>query len=100
MLPGQVWREGGKEVVDGPGDDHVIIEADETLTDEVDKAETFEEWREVGVQGDRALGRVLSDLQLQQEGWDADDCQHEEVGDEEGPTSILEAQVGEPPHIP
>ena len=99
ILPRKVGGEGGKEVVDSPGDDHVVVQTNKALADKVDKAKTFEERREVRVQGDRTLGRILANLQLQEEGGDANDGQHEEVGDKKGPSTILEAQVWKPPHI-
>ena len=42
VLPGQLGGEGGEEVVDGPGDDHVVVESNKALSNEVDKAKTFE----------------------------------------------------------
>ena len=40
VLPGQVGGEGGEHVVDGPGDDHVVVQADEAAGKDVGKAKT------------------------------------------------------------
>ena len=38
-------------------------------------------------------------MQLHQERWYANDHQHEEIRNEEGPSTILEAKIWEPPDI-
>ena len=47
VLPRQGGGEGGEEVVDGPGDDHVVVETDESLSDEVDESQSFENGTQV-----------------------------------------------------
>ena len=99
VLPRKFWCERSKEVIDGPSYDHVVVETNEALTDEVDKPEAFKKRRQMRVKGDRTKCRVLTNFQLKEEGWDADDGQHKEIGDEEGATPILEAKVGKPPDV-
>ena len=60
----------------------------------------LEDWGEVGVEHDGAKGGVLADAELEEEGGEVDDGEHEEVGDQEGATPVLETQVGEPPDVP
>ena len=64
VLPGQVAGQRGEEVVDCPGDNHVVVQPDETLGDEVDKSETFKEWGKLGVDSDGPHGAVLAQLEL------------------------------------
>ena len=47
VVPRQLCGEGCKEVVDGPGDDHVVVETDESLSDEVDESQSFEDGTQV-----------------------------------------------------
>ena len=44
VLPWEVCGEGGEEVVDGPGDDDVVVDTDEALGKYVGKAHAFEQW--------------------------------------------------------
>jgi len=61
--------------------------------------ENLEDRRDVLVHNRWSHGGVLPDQELEEEGGDADDGEHEEVGDEECSPSILIAEVGEPPDI-
>ena len=99
VRPGKRRREGGEEVVDGPGDDHVVVEAHHAGGQEVGEAQALEERGEVGVEGDRAHGGVLPEGDLHEEAGDADEEQHEGVGDEEGAAAVLVAQVREAPDV-
>ena len=53
----------------------------------------LEDWGEVGVEHDGAKGGVLADAELEEEGGEADDGEHEEVGDPEGATPVLEMLI-------
>ena len=52
---------------------------------------TLEEWRHVRIERDRSQRRVLSHADLQEEARDADEDEHEGVGDEEGAAAVLVA---------
>ena len=54
MLPGEVCSEGGKQVVDGPGNDDVVIDTNEALCEDVCKAKSFEHRRYAGIYSSRA----------------------------------------------
>ncbi len=61
--------------------------------------QTFEQWSEILEQRDRRFRRVLPDREFQEEDGHPDGEQHGEVGYEEGSSSILVAQVREPPQV-
>ena len=56
VVPRQLCGEGCKEVVDGPGDDHVVVEANEAGGHEIGEPQTFEQRRQIGVHRDRTQG--------------------------------------------
>ena len=60
---------------------------------------TFEERAKVVVEGDGSDSCVLSDSDLKEEAWDADEEKHQEIGDQECSTAVLETEVGKPPDI-
>ena len=41
----------------------------------------------------------MANVELEEEGGESDDGEHEEVGDQEGASTVLEAQIGEPPDV-
>ena len=97
--PGQVRGEGGEGVVDGPGDDHVVVEAHEARGQKVGESQTLEQRSHVGVEGDGAEGGVLTQADFEEEAGDADEEQHEGVGDQERAAAMLVAEVGKPPNV-
>ena len=60
---------------------------------------TFEYRTEIVVKSDGPDSRILSDGQLEKEAWNADEEQHQEVGNEEGSTTVFETQVWKSPNI-
>ena len=94
--PWQRRSKAGKGVVDGPGDDEVVVDHHE----EGDHQHPVAEPRHDGGQpGEELEGRdagVLAQPQLQEEERQPRHQQHGEVGDEEGDTTVFVTQVGEP----
>ena len=99
VVPWQLGGERGKEVVDGPGDDHVVVQTDEARSEKVGESQPLEEGCQVGVGGDWSQAGVLANGEFKQEAGDADEEQHEGVGDQKGAASVLEAEVGKPPNV-
>ncbi len=100
LLPGQAGGcEGGDGVVDGPGYDHVVVERHHGGGEEVGEAEPGKERGQVGVERGRAQTGVLAQGDLQEEAGDADEEEHDGVGDEEGAAAVLVAQVRESPDV-
>ena len=61
--------------------------------------QTFEHWGQVGVDGNWSHGRILTDGELQEEGGNADEEQHDRIWYKESTSTMFEAQVRKSPHI-
>ena len=55
-VPRKLGSEGGKKIVDGPGNDHVVIEANKGNREKVGKSQPLEHGGHIGVEGDWAHG--------------------------------------------
>ena len=58
--------------------------------DECEDDDDLEDWREVPVDDSGPHGGVLAEGELEEEGGDPDDEQHQEVRDQEGAAAVLE----------
>ena len=61
VVPRQLRGEGCKEIVDGPGDDHVVVETDEAGGHEIGETQPFEQRRQIGVNRDGTQGGILGE---------------------------------------
>ena len=63
------------------------------------KEQTFKDGAELASEPNRSNIGVLANGTFQEEARDADGDKHHEVGNDECPTSVLEAEVGETPDV-
>jgi len=98
VLPGQVAGEGGEEVEEDVGDDHVVVDGHQAYDEQHGRAGTFEEGADFP-DGQGSQAGELAQRELEEEEGDAADGQHEEVGHEEGASSVGVGPVGETPDI-
>lgn len=81
--PREAGGEGGDEVEERPGEDHVVVDADEAGHQEHGVAEALEERRD-RPDRDWSLRGVLAEGELHDEERQPDEQQHDRVRDEEG----------------
>ena len=94
--PGQGGLEGGSEVEHGPGEDDVVVGAEEEGDEDSPHPGTLQDGTEL-VQGSYGSPPgVLTHGQLHVEEGDAAQEQHHQVGDEKGSSSGLVGEVGKP----
>lgn len=83
MLPGQIAGEGGEEVEEDVGDNHVVVNGHQAYNEQHGRTCTFKERADFpDSQGSQA--GELAQGELKKEEGDSTDGQHEEVGHEEG----------------
>lgn len=83
VFPGQVAGEGGEEVEEDVGNDHIVVDGHEPHDEQHGRAGTFEEGADLP-DGQGPQAGELAQSELEEEEGEATDGQHEEVGHEEG----------------
>jgi len=83
-LPGQLHPKRVEQVEDAPGDDDVVVEAQQKGDDGAGDAHAAQEGVDFVPDADRARAQLLPDAQLQIEERDAQEDQADCVGNQEG----------------
>jgi len=95
--PWEGASETREEQDNGPGDNHVVVDADKVAGEASGETNTIKLRVELLPNDDVTLLEDLADSELEHDHGNTQEHEAEDVGDEEGGTTVLEAQVGEPP---
>ena len=82
--PRQLGGEPREGVVDGPGNDQVVVDDHQEGDEQHAVAQALGDGRHPAEHLEGALARVLAQGELEEEEWEAGDQEHGQVGDQEG----------------
>ena len=98
-LPGELRGEASKGVEEGPGNDHVVIDGHKERHKQHSVAKSLEGGSHPTKNSGWSQSRVLANGELHEEERQTSQQKHQGVGHEERASSMLVAEIGEPPHI-
>ena len=82
-----------------PCNDDVVVEVDVECNQHNSIAYAFEDRSDATPTGDGALSVELPHGQFHEEQWHSSKCEHRQVRHEEGPATVLVAEIGKAPDL-
>jgi len=99
MAPGEGACKGAEEKHNGPGNDHIVVNANQVASGAGGETDTVHARVELVPDFDVTSLENLTKGELKHNHRNTQEEQAEEVGDEEKGSTVLEAQVREPPQV-